>query len=58
MYPSIALHTRLTDNTATLVDNIFPNYLNTNAQSSEILISDMSDVLGTLLCSVRETLKN
>ena len=41
MYPSITLSTRLTDNTATLIDNIFSNYLNTNAQSSGILISDV-----------------
>ena len=43
LYPVITLPTRLTDNSATLIDNVFTN-INNNSQSlSGILISNMSD---------------
>ena len=45
LYPSITLPTRLTDNSATLIDNIFTNYTDSNSHSSGVLILDMSDHL-------------
>ena len=43
LYPAITLPTRLTDNSATLIDNVFTN-INGNSQFlSVILISNMSD---------------
>ena len=41
-YPTIILPTRLTDNSSTLIDNVFIN-INDNSQSSGILLSNMSD---------------
>ena len=43
LYPKITLPTRLTDHSATLIDNIFYNCYNDNSLSSGILLSDLSD---------------
>ena len=43
LYPKITLPTRLTDHSATLIDNIFCNCYNDNSLSVGILLSDLSD---------------
>ena len=43
MFPSISLPTRVTANTATLLDNIFFSPVLFDAEKSSVILSDMSD---------------
>ena len=42
LYPTITLPTRITDTTATFIDNVYSNHL-TDKYSSGIILSDISD---------------
>ena len=45
LYPNITLPTRLGHTSATLIDNIFMNFPQSNIKLSGILVSDISDHL-------------
>ncbi len=49
LYPSITKPTRITSNTATLIDNIFTN--STAEQTSGIIMTDLSDHLPVFICT-------
>ena len=55
--PSITLPTRLTNTSATLIDNVFTNNIISNRHISGILLSDMSDQLPYFYCIDKNILK-
>ena len=59
MLPVITKPTRITDTSATLIDNIFISGKLQKAYHSEIIISDMSDHLPTVikLLNVKQDIK-
>ena len=50
LYPTISFPTRIAENSATLIDQIFTNFENKSSQSSGVIISNISDHFPLFYC--------